>query len=509
MRKKFDIQLLISMAIVLQFGFLGFFYLSQKYTKNQLIGQVIADNQVIAKQMIVLFNKTGLTTENPETDSILQYICDSIKLPNQGFICLINTKGNIIAAPGLAPGKSMLFNPELQDIDFTKHVIYPKDLSSDHIFSGFAYFPNENRQDIVVSLPFGKDLRIFVNQNIVLIKQQAWDSSKPLLLFGLIITFFVIIGSYSFLKKIVQEYINKVEKQNKELNELQLKLQKLKQEENFKETEEFFQSNKKLTEIHEKLSLYEKNISANDLYTKIIQQSILSKSILNQRIFKENFILSIPRDVIGGDFHWFYQTGDLLFVAVADSTGHGAVGALMSIYASNLLNETIIEKKIKDPAIVLEYMRRCVVDTFAAEYQTNGIMPGLNIALCVIDEKNYEMIFAGAKMPLFCLRENKMIEIEPDSMSVGIISKIEDEFKNQNFTLQSNDIIYLFSDGFYDQFGGKEGRKFLLKNFKSLLLEIKIIPLQEQRNILEHTIVEWKGNYDQVDDILVIGLKIK
>ena len=88
MRKKFDIQLLIILAIVLQFGFLGFFYLSQKYTKNQLIGQVVADNQVIAKQMIILFNKTGLTNENPETDSILQYICDSIKLPNQGFICL-------------------------------------------------------------------------------------------------------------------------------------------------------------------------------------------------------------------------------------------------------------------------------------------------------------------------------------------------------------------------------------------------------------------------------------
>jgi serine phosphatase RsbU (regulator of sigma subunit) len=509
MRKKFDIQLLISLAIVLQFGFLGFFYLSQKYNRNQLISQVVADNQVIAKQMIILFNKTGLTTENPETDSIIQYICDSVKLPNQGFICLINTKGNIVAAPGLAPGKSMSFNPQLQDIEYSKPVLYPKDLGQETIFSGYAHFPYEKRLDIVVSVPFCSDLRIFVHQNMALIEKQAWDSSKPLLLFGLIITFFVVIGSYSFLKKIVQEYTNKVEKQNKELNELQLKLQKSKQEENFKETEEFIQSNDELTKIHNKLSMYETNISAYDLYAQRIQQSILSKSILNQRIFKENFILSIPRNGIGGDFYWFYQMDNLLFVAVADSTGHGAVGALMSIYTSNLLNETIIEKKIKDPAIVLEYIHRCVIDTFAAEYQTNGIMPGLDIALCVIDEKNYEMIFAGAKMPLICIRENKIIEIEPDSMSVGINSKTEDEFKNQNFTLQSNDIIYLFSDGYYDQLGGKEGRKFLLKNFKSLLLEIKVIPLQEQRNILEHTVVEWKGSYDQVDDILVIGLKIK
>jgi serine phosphatase RsbU (regulator of sigma subunit) len=508
MRKNYQLLLFISIITVLQLGFAGFFYLSQKYTQNELKAQVLEDNKILANQMVVLLNKTGLTAENPETDSILQYLCDTIKLPNQGFVCFTNAKGITVAAPGLAPGKSMEFNPDLQDIDYSKPALQPKDLTSETIFSGYAHFQSEKRIDIVVSAPFGNNLRIFVHQNLAPIKQKALDSAKPLLLFGLIITFFVIIIGYNFLKKILEEYINQIDNKNKELNELKVKLQKPKQEEVPKKNEEISQHNIELTEIQKKLSDYEINISAFDLYTKRIQHSILSKSVFNHNLIKENFILSIPRDVIGGDFYWSHQMDDLLFLAVADSTGHGSVGALMSIYASNLLNETIIEKQIKDPAIILEYISRTIAETFLPDYQKNNLMPGYSMAVCVINVKSKEITYSGALMPIICIRNSELIEIKPDMMWVGMNNKTEEEFKNQNFTLQNNDTIYLFSDGFYNQFGGKEGRKFLLKNFKSLLLEIKDIQLAEQKNILEHTIVEWKGKYDQVDDILVIGLKI-
>jgi len=508
MRKNFQLLLVLSLMAVFQIGFWSFTFLSHRYIKNELINQVLEDNHVVGKQMVTLLQKTGLTDTNPETDSLLQDICDMVKLPNGGFICAINSKGYLVAAPGLNPGMSMPFEPMLSSIKNKKKGIIPSSLNSDTIFSGYAYFKEDKRLDVVASMPIGADLRLFVHQNSGLIQKKAWKAVKPLILFGFLVTFFVGVFAWLATKKIVEGYENKIENQNAELrvaigqiNEKQLEI--------VQKNSELEIHRNELININHLISEKSKEVNDSINYAQRIQKAALPKSSITNPIIKDYFILFMPKDVVSGDFYWYHNFDDIFVVTVVDCTGHGVPGAFMSMMGITFLNEIVIEKRIKDPGIILEYMRRNVINALGQEFGKNTSLDGMNMALCIIDKAKYTMDFAGAYNPVVIMRGDEMIKIEGDKMPVGIHAKMDDEFRNNSVKLQADDSIYLFSDGFADQFGGKSGRKFMSKNFNSLIYEIKDQQMADQKNILEQTFVQWKGTHDQVDDVLVIGLKIK
>jgi serine phosphatase RsbU (regulator of sigma subunit) len=507
MKRNFQITITISVILIFEIGYCSLAFLSQKYTRNKLIIQIIDDNLVIGNQMVTLLKKTGLTDENPETDSLLQEICDKIKLPNGGFICIINKYGNLIAAPGLKSGMSMQFKPEFQDINKIKPRFQVKSLSNDIVFTGYAYFAEEDRLDLVASIPMGENLRLFVHQNSTLISQKAWESIKPLMLFSFIICFFAAVIIHSLLKRKVQLHESDIEEKNEEIKAALLKLKEAKIQIELKNSElqiQYFD----FLNIQHRFSSQNKEIYDSIQNAQKIQGALLPKSNIDGAIINSHFILFMPKDVVSGDFYWYHSFGDIFYIAVADCTGHGIPGALMSILGINFLNEIIIEKRIKDPGIILEYMRRSIVKALGQEYDKKSTLDGINMSLCVINKSARILEYAAANSSIICLRENETIQLKGDRMPVGIHLKMEEEFKNQSFQMQTNDILYLFTDGFSDQLGGSQARKFMLKNFRNLLLELKDIPMLEQKNILERSIVEWKGSYPQVDDITVIGLKI-
>jgi PAS domain S-box-containing protein len=269
-----------------------------------------------------------------------------------------------------------------------------------------------------------------------------------------------------------------------------------------------------LKKKNRELELKNINIKSSLNYSRLIQKAVLPPSKFLDVFFKENFILYMPKDIVSGDFYWIKQTKNQLFIAAADCTGHGVPGALMSMLSITLLNEIynkiIDEENIKANEI-LNQLRESIKLSFKIEGNENSFNDGLDIALCVIDKGNYTMNYSGAHHPLFLVRKNKdkygLNYFSPDRMPISTYL-VEKPFTCTEIDLKKDDIIYIFTDGFIDQFGGNEEKKFQSKNFKELILEICTNSLAEQKNLLTEKFYDWKGNREQIDDILIIGFKI-
>ncbi|MEA3317177.1 MAG: response regulator [Bacteroidota bacterium] len=256
-----------------------------------------------------------------------------------------------------------------------------------------------------------------------------------------------------------------------------------------------------------------KKITDSIHYAKRIQDALLPPSYFIKRTLNEHFILFKPRDIVSGDFFWIMNKEDKLIVAAADCTGHGVPGAFLSMLGTSFLNE--ITNKIVDNAHIqslqaneiLNQLRTYIIDSLHQNTKNNESKDGIDIALCIIDFKSKKMQYAGAHNPLILIRNNELIQIKGDRMPVSIHRNSDKSFTNHEIEIFSNDVIYIYSDGYADQIGGKKGRKYMSRNFKNLLLEIHDKPMAEQKEILNSTIENWKGDNQQLDDILVMGFK--
>ena len=259
----------------------------------------------------------------------------------------------------------------------------------------------------------------------------------------------------------------------------------------------------------EELSVKNKNITDSINYARRIQLAMIPSEKYFNAIFKESFIFFRPKDIVSGDFFWITEKNDKIFVAAVDCTGHGVPGAFMSIIGIELLRKLIINQKIEEPAEVLNELNKNFADIFK-DVENVTLRDGMDIAFCTIDKASMILEFAGAFNPLYLIRENKITEIKGDRFSVGLedYENGNQKFTNHHIQLLNDDMIYIFTDGYSDQFGGPEGKKFKFRRFRHLLLSVHQLPLHEQREQLERSIEEWKGDNDQVDDILVIGMKI-
>jgi serine phosphatase RsbU (regulator of sigma subunit) len=250
-----------------------------------------------------------------------------------------------------------------------------------------------------------------------------------------------------------------------------------------------------------------KSITDSLIYAQRIQEALLPSEEYFRRHFKESFIFYKPKDIVSGDFYWIGDKDNKIFIVAADCTGHGVPGALMSMIGHDLLEKIINVDNIEQPAKVLEIMSKGLEKTFSREKNVGSIIrDGMDIGLCVVDKKKKKIEFAGAFFPLYIIRENRLLDFKGDKYPLGMTPG-SINYTNYEIDLLENDMMYLFSDGYVDQFGGEENKKFMYRRFRYLLMTINRFPVEDQKSILEENIKTWMGNAAQVDDILVMGFK--
>jgi serine phosphatase RsbU (regulator of sigma subunit) len=243
------------------------------------------------------------------------------------------------------------------------------------------------------------------------------------------------------------------------------------------------------------------------VYAQRIQKAILPSNEKVQKILPENFILFLPRDIVSGDFYWMTRQNDNTVFAAVDCTGHGVPGAFMSMLGVSFLNEIVNKTSKLRANHILEELRTHVKTTLSQSNE-GETKDGMDIALCILNHKTNRLQFSGAFNPLYLIRNNDLSEIKADRMPIGIYHDAESNFTNNEIQLQESDCLYIFSDGYVDQFGGKTGKKLLTKTLKEILLKIHSESMARQKELLLKKFQEWKGKYQQVDDILMIGIRI-
>ncbi len=258
----------------------------------------------------------------------------------------------------------------------------------------------------------------------------------------------------------------------------------------------------------EELELKNKNITDSLVYAKRIQEALLPSGAFMKRTLQEHFVFFRPKDIVSGDFYWAAGRDNDIFIATADCTGHGVPGALMSMIGIEILNDAVNKRAMKEPSLILDFLNRGLQATFNRESSDKGILirDGMDIALIRVNRESGEMEFSGAMAPLYVMRDNNLIELPGDKISLGI-NVGRQTFTNKKFTLLEGDVVYLFSDGYVDQFGGESDKKFMYRRFRHLITSMWDFPMEDQKTILTESIQSWMGENEQVDDMMVIGYK--
>lgn len=294
------------------------------------------------------------------------------------------------------------------------------------------------------------------------------------------------------------------------------------------------ETQKEIVELaHSELEEKNQEITDSIQYAKRIQNAILPPLKLVKEYLQESFILYKPKDIVAGDFYWLEAVScrhsgfdpeslknksaatqneiagqasndDIILFAAADCTGHGVPGAMVSVVCNNGLNRSVREYGLTDPGEILNKTREIVIAEF--EKSEEEVKDGMDIALCSLEGNTLK--YAGANNPLWIIRDGEIIETKADKQPIGKFDELL-PYKTHTFELQKGDSIYIFSDGYVDQFGGEKGKKFKAKAFRELLLSIQDSPMEEQRTIIDNAFENWRGNLEQIDDVCVIGVKVK
>jgi len=257
---------------------------------------------------------------------------------------------------------------------------------------------------------------------------------------------------------------------------------------------------------HDQIAQHQKSIMDSIQYAQTIQNSLLPSSHILKTKLPEHFILFKPRDIVSGDYYWFSEQEKHYYVAAADCTGHGVPGAFMSMLGMALMNEIINKHPDIDPDSLLNELRSQIIETLHQKGDPSAAKDGMDMVVCKVDRNNSRMLFAGANNSLYLVREKELTEYKTDKMPVSI-HLVMHPFTAHEINLKPGDCVYLFSDGYADQFGGPRGKKFKYLPFKRLLISISDKEMHEQGLQLDREFEQWKGDTDQVDDVVVIGLK--
>lgn len=320
-------------------------------------------------------------------------------------------------------------------------------------------------------------------------RQQAENRRQRVLLISMVLIFFLVLV-FSLL--IVKQYNDKrkanirLEEQNVLLEERNTEIQT--------QRDRIFEQNEEIT--------------ASITYASRIQQAILPPdgSFSSK---PDHFILFRPRDIVSGDFYWIHERDDYIAWMAADCTGHGVPGAFMSMLGTAFLNEIVSTMKELDTSSILSELKANVIKSLHQTGEVGTSQDGMDVALCLLNTQTNKLQFSGAYNDLIVIRQGELMEVKADKMPIGVAKDKSDRFSKEEIQVQEGDCLYVFSDGYVDQFGGERGKKFMKKRFKELLLQIHEKPMQQQQKILDQTLLDWMADeYEQIDDIIVIGLRV-
>ena len=268
---------------------------------------------------------------------------------------------------------------------------------------------------------------------------------------------------------------------------------------------------KAYTELERKNNLItaqKKEITDSIEYASRIQTAILPPPEYIGNLLPQQFIVYRPRDIVSGDFYWIAEKNNRIISIVADCTGHGVPGAFMSMLGVAFLNEIISRNAGITAGQILHELREQVIVSLHQTGKEGESQDGMDISLFILDKEKRSMQYAGANNSMIICRGDELIELKADKMPIGIHTKASEPFTNHVIELKEGDMLYAFTDGYPDQFGGLRGKKFMIKNFKKLLLDIRDKKVEEQKTILENTLDNWMANTTQVDDILIMGVRV-
>lgn len=265
----------------------------------------------------------------------------------------------------------------------------------------------------------------------------------------------------------------------------------------------------KLLELQKnEIEYQKKEIEDSINYAQNIQSAVLPDYHDIEKLFNDMFIFYKPKDVVSGDFFWYNKAGESILIAAADCTGHGVPGAFMSMIGNFELNNSVQERGLVQPSKILSHINFSLKKRLKQNHADNVNKDGMDIVLCSFNLKNLTLQYAGANRPLYIMRNETALEYPPTKAAIGGHTADEREFDNNVIQLQKGDCVYLYTDGYSDQFGGDKNKKLTTKNFKQLLKTVSSLTMKEQYAALEKYFYEWKGNFEQLDDILVIGIRV-
>lgn len=386
------------------------------------------------------------------------------------------------------------FNIEFAALDFSRpeknrYMYLMEGLDDDWIELGnkrSATFSNLPEGTYIFRVKGSNNDNVWNNEGVnlrIVVKTKFWKSRMAIRLYGVL----VVISIFIFLR-VRTRMLRQTSRLLREREHSMVEIEKQK--------EELLVKNKSITDsIH---------------YAKRIQRSLIPTEEKFKAILPDSFILYLPKDIVSGDFYWINETHNKIFVAVIDCTGHGVPGAFMSIIGVELLRNITNIQGVNDAAEILNRLSKGISDTFRVgiDQEENIVKDGMDVSFCVLDKENNTLEFAGAFSNLYIVRDSKIIEIKGDRFSVGMQQEGEKALFQSHFVpVEQNDMIYMFTDGYVDQFGGTEGKKYKFRRFRHLLLNIHKLPFEEQKRHLEESMNEWQGEHEQVDDILIIGIK--
>jgi serine phosphatase RsbU (regulator of sigma subunit)/HAMP domain-containing protein len=273
-------------------------------------------------------------------------------------------------------------------------------------------------------------------------------------------------------------------------------------------TEEVVRQKEEIEIQNRKLEIVYKHITDSIRYAKRLQDAILPPAVYVNRLLPESFILFKPKDIVSGDFYWMFEKDNRIYVAAVDCTGHGVPGAFMSIVGNNMLNQIVKERSGLNAGQMLDELNILAGKTINQHSEEGAVRDGMDMTLCILNKNDGSMDMAGANNSLYLFRKGELKEYKADKIPIGYAEDNTKKFTNHHIELQKGDSVYLFSDGYADQFGGPKGKKFMVGQFRTFLSQIHQLPLNEQHHTLDATIEQWRGNLEQVDDILVIGFRV-
>ncbi len=272
-------------------------------------------------------------------------------------------------------------------------------------------------------------------------------------------------------------------------------------------TEEVVRQKEEIEGKNQELEILYKQVTDSIHYAKRIQEAILPPQNYVDEVLPNSFVLYKPKDIVSGDFYWIVKKNNLVYFAAVDCTGHGVPGAFMSLVGHNILQDIINHSNKLSPAEIMNSLREGVINTLNANNSGRDTKDGMDMTLCCINYDTLELQYAAAFNPLYIVRNGELLQHEANKFPIGKFIGEKQNFTNNTLQLQKNDQLFIFSDGYADQFGGPKGKKFMVGSFRKLLKSITPLDVKKQKETLNNTLNNWQGEQEQVDDVLVIGVK--